>query len=438
MSRNARHAASSPSLSRKAAGGPRPPAVCSGKDHHASSHPSRAATGRRPGHRRRHRHHPQPRPPRRRPTTSVPAGWSASSPTGSCTTTSTTSTTTASPPMSPSAWTRRAATARPSGRSPTPSPPTSTAGPPAPTSACPRTSTPARWPRPIVLAQAAGEDPRAFGGVDLVARLEVAGQRRVAHGRAGSRTTARPTTPTPSARPSRSPGSPAAGSPERRVPLCASCCSSSATRAGSGSTSPRRRCVEQGCDVRPPRRPQPDTDVTAFAVLALDALPKQGKRVRPPPPRQRDRLAGPHPEAERLLRRRRRAPRKSNANSTGLAAWALGEAGACSAARDGGRVGAGTQVVGDLTGTPFAGEKGAIAYDRAAYKPGRQDGITTADPRPVAPDLRPGRCPHSASSPAADVNRPLRLAGRDRAGRGSGADRLRRRRTPSPARAPPA
>ena len=34
------------------------------------------------------------------------------------------------------------------------------------------------------------------------------------------------------------------------------------------------------------------------------------------------------------------------------------------------------QVRGDVSGTPLAGEKGALAYDRAAMKAAESDGIT--------------------------------------------------------------
>jgi hypothetical protein len=65
-----------------------------------------------------------------------------------------------------------------------------------------------------------------------------------------------------------------------------------------------------------------------------------------------------------------------NANSTGLAAWALGETGACRPARKAAQWVGRLQVPGDVTGTPLEGEEGAIAYDRAAYTAGETDGIT--------------------------------------------------------------
>jgi hypothetical protein len=65
-----------------------------------------------------------------------------------------------------------------------------------------------------------------------------------------------------------------------------------------------------------------------------------------------------------------------NTNSTGLASWALATTGHCSAAKDGASWVAGLQVGPQSGGSPLAGERGAIAYDQAAMKAGKQDGIT--------------------------------------------------------------
>ncbi len=66
----------------------------------------------------------------------------------------------------------------------------------------------------------------------------------------------------------------------------------------------------------------------------------------------------------------------SNTNSTGLAAWALGDVGACRAAVKAAQWVRDLQVGGDVSGTPLAGEKGAIAYDRAAMQAAETEGIT--------------------------------------------------------------
>lgn len=65
----------------------------------------------------------------------------------------------------------------------------------------------------------------------------------------------------------------------------------------------------------------------------------------------------------------------ANANSTGLAGWAFLTAGRCGLAVDAAGWLAKLQVRGDVSGTPLAGERGAVAYDRAALKAAKQDGI---------------------------------------------------------------
>ncbi len=72
------------------------------------------------------------------------------------------------------------------------------------------------------------------------------------------------------------------------------------------------------------------------------------------------------------------ATESANANSTGLAGWALGEAGADAAAADAAAWVAALQAPADtacLTG-PLAAEAGAIAYDQAALTAGEADGIS--------------------------------------------------------------
>jgi hypothetical protein len=65
-----------------------------------------------------------------------------------------------------------------------------------------------------------------------------------------------------------------------------------------------------------------------------------------------------------------------NTNSTGLAASALGLAGNCHAAKMAATWVAGFQVGPQPAGSKLAGERGAIAYDRAGLKAGTKDGIT--------------------------------------------------------------
>jgi hypothetical protein len=110
----------------------------------------------------------------------------------------------------------------------------------------------------------------------------------------------------------------------------------------------------------------PDTDATAIAVLALLEDPTPTREVRKAVNRavawltrhqERNGSFGGGPSTE-----------KPNANSTGLAGWALGTAGACDKAHK-----AATWLT-KLRVTGVSGEKGAIAYDKAALK-AAEDGI---------------------------------------------------------------
>ena len=66
----------------------------------------------------------------------------------------------------------------------------------------------------------------------------------------------------------------------------------------------------------------------------------------------------------------------SNTNSTGLAGWALASVGSCGKARKAARWVKKLQVAGKHSDTALADEVGAIAFDRAAFKAGKSDGIT--------------------------------------------------------------
>ena len=67
----------------------------------------------------------------------------------------------------------------------------------------------------------------------------------------------------------------------------------------------------------------------------------------------------------------------SNSNSTGLAGWALAEVGSCGKARKAARWVKKLQVAPKHSETQLDGEIGAIAFDRAAFRAGKDDGITT-------------------------------------------------------------
>ncbi|HEX3931927.1 MAG TPA: hypothetical protein VHW64_14580 [Nocardioides sp.] len=65
-----------------------------------------------------------------------------------------------------------------------------------------------------------------------------------------------------------------------------------------------------------------------------------------------------------------------NSNSTGLAGWALGLTGHCSAARAAARWVGGLQVGAQKSGSPLAGDRGAIAYRASSLRTAEKDGIT--------------------------------------------------------------
>jgi hypothetical protein len=117
-----------------------------------------------------------------------------------------------------------------------------------------------------------------------------------------------------------------------------------------------------------------DTDVTALAVVELAAVAKgHGK------------LNAALGSATRWLKRHQHAngsfggsgpTAAANANSTGLAGWAFLTEGLCGAARDAAGWLANRQLTGHLSGTPLAGERGAVGYDNATLKAAKKDGIT--------------------------------------------------------------
>ncbi|HEY3530594.1 MAG TPA: hypothetical protein VGK78_15720 [Nocardioides sp.] len=138
---------------------------------------------------------------------------------------------------------------------------------------------------------------------------------------------------------------------------------------------PDKTSPDQGCGKGDPA----DTDVTALAVVELTAVSK-GHRA----------LRAALGDAGRWLKRHQRATGAfggsgptsgANSNSTGLAGWAFLTDGRCGAARHAAGWLAKLQVRGNLSGTPLARERGAIAYDYAAYRAAKQDGIdeTTRD-----------------------------------------------------------
>jgi hypothetical protein len=224
----------------------------------------------------------------------------------------------------------------------------------------------------LVLAQQTGADPRNFGGVNLVRRLE----NRVATdapitGRIEDKSTsgdfANSIGQIFAVRGLLKAGS-VSGDPALRFLLKQQCAGGYfRLDFNADKTAPR-----QGCTQSSPA----DTDVTALAVIELTALQKAQPTLVPA-----------INAAVSWLKKQQQAnggfgggPTTSatNANSTGLAGWAFITSGQCSAEQAAAVWVHKHQVRGDVSGTPLAGEVGAIAYDHAAMKTAQQDGVTTA------------------------------------------------------------
>ncbi|MDQ4053431.1 MAG: hypothetical protein M3237_12135 [Actinomycetota bacterium] len=130
----------------------------------------------------------------------------------------------------------------------------------------------------------------------------------------------------------------------------------------------------QGCDAGSRAQSAPDPDATAVALTSLQSLARPTAKVRRAMVKGAAWLARQQ-KANGSFRGGPSTP-TSNSNSTGLAAIALAEAGKCAVARKAARWVAKLQVMGNVAGTPLAGEKGAIAYDLSALRRGRESGIT--------------------------------------------------------------
>jgi len=118
----------------------------------------------------------------------------------------------------------------------------------------------------------------------------------------------------------------------------------------------------------------PDVDVTAYALKALLTAQQAGTTG----------VGSAITDARRWLLSKQRSggafggvgpTSGANSNSTGLAGDALAAAGRGGAADDAAAWLVKRQVT-DPAGTELAGEKGAVAYDQAAYEAGEADGIT--------------------------------------------------------------
>lgn len=225
----------------------------------------------------------------------------------------------------------------------------------------------------VVLAQKAGDDPAAYGGVDLVDRLEstVSGAAPTV-GRIedqGSADFANTIGQGFAAL-----GLANAGSPDA-APVLAYLLQQQCDEGYFRLNFSAKDAADQSCDSGTAESAA-DTDATALTLIALLSLPAKGQPVRAAIDNASDWLIGTQKDNGSFGGGP--TTRKSNANSTGLAAWALGERGACRAAKNAATWVRGLQVRGNVRGTPLAGEKGGIAYNRAAFKEGKQKGIKRA------------------------------------------------------------
>ena len=227
----------------------------------------------------------------------------------------------------------------------------------------------------VVLARTTGANPRKYGGVNLVKRLNKrVSSKRPTVGRiqdASATDYANVIGQSFAAQGLATEGSRKTGKVVRF--LLKQQCSRGYFRLNFAAAD----AADQTCDGGDATSSAPDTDVTALAVLSLKAMPRQSRAVR-----------SAVRDAVSWLERKQKgngsfgggpATESSNTNSTGLAGWALGAAGSCRAASQAAHWVKRFQVTGNVSGTPLAGEKGAIAYDRAAYAAAKSDGIGTAE-----------------------------------------------------------
>ncbi|HEX6150491.1 prenyltransferase/squalene oxidase repeat-containing protein [Nocardioides sp.] len=227
----------------------------------------------------------------------------------------------------------------------------------------------------MLVAQSAGRNPRRFGGKDLVATLEgltsaeVPTIGRIADQTTGDNVDFANTLGQAFATVGLADAGSDRAADVRRFLLEQQC-----ARGWFRLTFSAKEAADQSCDAD--ATSVPDTDVTALAVIVLDALPKKGKVVK-----------AAIADAARWLRRNQKdngsfgggpSTEASNANSTGLAGWALGEVRSCRATRKAAEWILRLQVKGKVWGTPLARQQGAIAYNRAALRAARSDGITVS------------------------------------------------------------
>lgn len=247
---------------------------------------------------------------------------------------------------------------------------------PAPESGEPRHITAGSFAKALVLAQTAGDDPTDFGGTDLVADLEdqVIGSGAV--GRIAD--TFNPDVQFEAdfantvGQAFAAQGLSAAGSADAAAVtgfLIDQQCDAGYFRL---NFAPDSTAAEQGC-VDDAAGSEPDTDATALAVLSLSTIETPSAEV-----------TDAIDDAKAWLISTQGAngsygggtsTEAPNANSTGLAGWALGELGEDAAAEKAAIWVRGLQA-NDCVGG-LQSQTGAIAYDPAARAGGVSDGIVT-------------------------------------------------------------
>jgi hypothetical protein len=208
----------------------------------------------------------------------------------------------------------------------------------------------------LVLAQVAKGNDRSFGGVNLVKRLN---QRVKKNGRIRDQ------------------------GPDYANLIGQAFAARGLTNAGSAKADEATAfLLKQQCsrgffrlDFAPKaqRCKKPDPDATSLVVLQLNGIKGKSPEV----------LAAIDLATTWLLTKQKangsfgggQSTKASNANSTGLAGWALGATDHCRSAARAGRWVRDLQVPSGVGGTPFAGENGAVAYNRAGYNAGESNGI---------------------------------------------------------------
>src|SRR4051812_27835598 len=222
----------------------------------------------------------------------------------------------------------------------------------------------------LVLAESSGGDPQSFGGVNLVRTLNgLVAKSGPAKGRIADESQFGDYANT----------------------LGQILAVHGLTVAGRAQAGPARKfLLEQQCDQgyfrlyfsKPKsdhqscgKKSKPDPDATSYAVVQLWKVSKGNSRLR---------TALKHAVAWLAKQQRPSGAFNGgtstdvpNANSTGLASWALGLTGHCVAAESGSAWVSDLQVGAQPAGSPLAGQRGAVAYDKAALKSGKQDGIPT-------------------------------------------------------------